>query len=700
MKKFYKFSLLILLALFSLTSFANKVDVNKAKKLAENFYFERCVFSGTAVKSPEQLSLVYTQFNENVEMYYVFSAKKGFIIIAADDDVYPVLGYSFEGNFNSKNGSPEYSFWMKSYEKQIIYIKEHTIKATSEISDLWNNYTSASFSPQNMKSTAKSVEPLLMSTWDQGTYYNYLCPEDAAGPNGHVWTGCVATAMSQVMYYYRYPSHGTGNHGYTSSYGYLYADFANTTYNWDAMQNNISGKFNFDMAQLQSHCGIAIDMGYSASGSGAYMGDDVSAMINNFGYSSTTQLYNRNSYNDANWANLLIGNLDNKMPVQYSGFGDEGGHAFVCDGYQSTTYFHFNWGWSGAYNGYYYLSNLNPGYTFNNGQQAILNSYPATGFPQRCGTEQVLPFSYGTIEDGSSPKYNYQNNLDCYWLIAPSAMIDYIRIDFEKMATESGNDIVTIYNGPSTSDSVLGIFSGNSLPPEVISTSKKVLVRFTTNGTNVDDGWLLTYNAKPTSFCSNMLELTAASGTISDGSDTNNYNNDSFCHWRISLPEVSTISINFNSFNLANDEDFVKIYDETANLAVASYTEASPPQSLVVNTDKVLILFKTNSFNTASGWDLTYNSVPLSVQEIDHTSFIVYPNPAVDAITITANVASDGDASIELLNTLGETIMTVPSISVNGILSQTIDLKNISQGIYFLRISSNSFNHIQKLIIK
>ncbi|MEI6123169.1 MAG: C10 family peptidase [Bacteroidota bacterium] len=700
MNKYYKSLSFLAFILFTLSVFAARVDVQTAQKLATNFYFEKCIASGIATKSPAQQNLVFTKFAENTEIYYVFAAQIGFVIIAADDAVYPVLGYSFEGNFNSGNVSPEYSFWMDSYEKQILYIKENHLNASTEISNLWNEYTAIDFTPNLQKSSAKSVEPLLMSTWDQGAYYNFLCPEDVAGPDRHVWSGCVATAMAQVMYYYRYPQHGTGSYGYNSNYGYLTADFGNTTYAWDAMQNSIGSKYNFEMAQLQSHCGIAIDMNYDPTGSGAYMNDDVSALKNYFGYSSSTQLYNKSSYTATAWETLLKGNLDQKMPIQYSGFGDGGGHAFVCDGYQGTNYFHFNWGWSGSYNGYFYVNNLNPGYLFNDGQQAILNSYPATGFPQNCSGQKILTSAYGTIEDGSSPLYNYQNNLDCFWLIAPTDVIDYIRLNFERIETESANDIITIYDGETTNDPVLGVFSGNTIPAEVVSTGNKMLVRFTTNGTNVAQGWLLTYNSKPTSFCSNMLELTTPNGTISDGSDTNNYNNNTFCHWRISLPIVSGIAINFTSFNLANDEDFVKIYDETANSEVAAFTNASPPQSLMVYTNKVLILFKTNGLNPAAGWDLTYSSSPLSVEENEHTALSVFPNPVSDILKIEASLNHDDLVTIQLINALGETVGNYSALPVDGSLNESIPLNHLPQGIYFLKLSSATCNHFQKIIIQ
>ncbi|MEI6851651.1 MAG: C10 family peptidase [Bacteroidota bacterium] len=700
MKKFLTIPVSLLFVLSSFFVMAERIDMNTARNLATNFYYEKALSSGEMIKAPESLVLTYTEFKDNVEMYYVFSAKNGYVIIAADNDVYPVLAYSFEGKYSKENVSPDFAAWMGDYDKQISYVKQNALKADCKISETWNKYLADDFVPQNTKSGSKSITPLLMSIWDQGRFYNYLCPEDTGGQDGHVWTGCVATAMAQVMYYYRYPAQGTGSHGYNSDYGYLSANFGTTTYNWYGMQNDISGKYNFDMAQLQSHLGISIDMMYSPSGSGAYMDDDANAMKNNFGYSSTTQLYNRNSYNDNAWANLIKANLDNKMPVQYAGYGSEGGHAFVCDGYQGTDYFHFNWGWSGTYNGYFYLNNLNPGYTFNSGHQAILNSYPATNYPQNCSGLTTITNTYGTIEDGSGPKYNYQDNKDCMWLIAPTEIIDNIRINFERIDTEIGNDVVTIYDGESTSDSVLGVFSGNSLPAQIVSTGKKVLVRFTTNGSVNAEGWLLTFNGKLTSFCSNLTELNTPNGTISDGSDVNNYNNNSNCKWRINLPEVSNVNISFNSFDLASDNDFIKIYDEAANTLITTLTNASHQQSISLVTNKVLILFLTNSLNTAQGWDLNYSSTPLAVKENEGNYLLIGPNPATNYLNIETNLQGNQQVSIDILNSMGQTVMSKKVNGEGAKLNEQLDISHLAQGIYFLRLTGENLRRIQKFTIQ
>ncbi|MCK9612974.1 MAG: C10 family peptidase [Bacteroidales bacterium] len=688
-----------LILIFTLNLFADRVEMKTAMKLATNFYYERALMSGLDLKAPVEVTHIYTQYDSEEEIYYVFNTPQGFIIVAADDDVYPVLAYSFDGKYNLNHICPAFSTWMKDYEEQITFIRSSKIEADNEIGTLWRKYT-VEFQPGTIKGGLKSMEPLLISTWDQGTYYNHLCPEDPAGPDGFVWAGCVATAMAQVMYYYRYPLQGSGSNGYYSDYGYLSANFGTTSYKWNNMQNDINGKYNYDMALLQYHCGIAVEMGYSPDGSGAYMWDAASAMKTYFGYSSSTDLFHKDDgYSSTAWANLLIDDLDNKMPIQYSARTEESGHAFVCDGYQGNNYFHFNWGWGGAYNGYFYLNNLNPGYNFNFDHKAILNSYPAGSYPQYCSGNTIITNLYGTIEDGSSPRNNYHNNADCQWLIAPSDTIEYIMLKFERINTEAGHDVVIIYDGESTTDPILGTFSGNTIPGEIQSTGNKVLVRFISDGANNAEGWLLSFTSKNVRFCNNLTELTEPSGIITDGSGPHNYNNSTMCRWRIMPPDAASININFNSFNLAADFDLLRIYDENTGATLITYQGQTTPQNITAYSNKILILFLTGPRDNADGWEITYSSAPAAVEEYQNAYVSIFPNPAHNYLKIEASVPEKKSLLLEIFGNTANILYASEVIADNGILNKEIDISRFSKGIYFLKLTSDNFNHIQKFVI-
>ncbi len=324
-----------------------------------------------------ELNLVYSKFAGNEPLYYIYNAAsgKGFVIVSAEDNVFPVLGYAYEGSYSSDPGfeAENFNAWMENCSDQIVFARENDLTADSKIESAWSNLLSAIPHPKEFD----NVDPLLSTLWDQGTYYNQLCPADPGGPGGHVWAGCVATAMAQVMKYHNFPEQGTGSHTYyCTGYGTQSADFGATTYTWASMPNQVNSS-NMAVATLLYHLGVSVDMQYSASGSGAYSSDARDALVNYFSYSPNAVLLPKNSFPIETFVYKLKNELNLNRPVYYSGSGSGGGHAFVCDGYQGNDYFHFNWGWSGYANGYFYVSNLNPGgYQFNQGQAAMLYVYP------------------------------------------------------------------------------------------------------------------------------------------------------------------------------------------------------------------------------------------------------------------------------------------------------------------------------------
>jgi PKD repeat protein len=225
--------------------------------------------------------------------------------------------------------------------------------------------------------------PLTQTTWDQSPFVNALCPSGSV-------TGCVATAMAQIMKYWNFPPNGTGSHSYNEqTYGTQYVDFAATTYNWPAMVTAVAGPCP-DIATLMYSCGVSVDMSYSPSGSGAYVISAQSPVINcaeyafktYFGYDPNTVLgIEYGNYTYQAFITILKNELDNSRPMQYAGYG-QGGHTWVCDGYDVNDFFHMNWGWGGMYNSFFDLNALNPGSsTFNSNQQVIIGIQPEAFAP-------------------------------------------------------------------------------------------------------------------------------------------------------------------------------------------------------------------------------------------------------------------------------------------------------------------------------
>ena len=376
-------SLLILVFIQNIIN-AKEISIIEARQVATNVFYERFPVSVNKVNQ-KIIFEEFTEYKNSNPIYYIFKFfnNNGFIIISADDCVHPILGYSFDGDFDFSGNDfpPALVDLLDNYKQQILFVKNNNLLPDNEIKAEWthlkNGYSSS------FKNT-KSVSPLLSTNWDQDCYYNADCPADANAPGyicGHVYAGCVATAMAMVMKYHEYPATGIGSHSYsTAPYGYQNANFGNTTYNWANMPNNVNSS-NASVAQLIYHCAVSVEMDFGINGSGAWMVDARNSLVDYFIYSNSAVFQIKSQYTNTNWINLLKDQLDNAKPMLYRGDGSSGGHAFVCDGYNGSN-FHFNWGWSGYYNGYFNVSNLNPGTSsLTQNQGAIINITPGATVP-------------------------------------------------------------------------------------------------------------------------------------------------------------------------------------------------------------------------------------------------------------------------------------------------------------------------------
>jgi hypothetical protein len=327
-------------------------------------------FTGKGFKTcPE----TFTKGNaDNPRLFLMTFANGAFSLVSADDNAVPVLAYSSASSAKLDSYPPSFIEWVDLYDRQVRDITDAKIVIPSNRQQWQDLLSGQAALPSRLD---RSVQPLMALNWDQGWPYNELCPVDQAGPGGHVYAGCVATAMGMVMKYWNHPTTGVGsNNYYAVGYGYQNANFGATTYLWDEMPNSV-GSSNLPVATLLYHCGVAVEMDYAPDGSGAQSADAATAMAVNFRYPNA-ELQSRMGYSDANWNALLQAQLDNASPMYYSGSGT-GGHAFVIDGYETTGYYHFNFGWSGSYNGYYYMNAINPGgSSFNEWNAAIVNSIP------------------------------------------------------------------------------------------------------------------------------------------------------------------------------------------------------------------------------------------------------------------------------------------------------------------------------------
>ncbi|MBP5798184.1 MAG: thiol protease/hemagglutinin PrtT [Bacteroidales bacterium] len=355
-----KLSLLFgLIVLTAMGLHAGPVSQHKAQQLGARFLSTTTLNQRSA---DIQLNLVTmaTDLAKGAVDYYVFNMKggEGFVIVAGDDRVKPILAYSTTGSYNPEDVAEGFAYTLGVFQKEIQYVREHNLSATPDIVDEWNRVTSTGHL-FNGRSARSVVGPLCQTIWNQNFPYSSQCPEDEEGSGGHVYAGCVATAMGQVMKYHEWPERGTGSHSYNpSGYEQQTANFGETDYHFElmplALDSTSTEEDYYYIAQFLHHCGIAVDMQYSGHGSGAYSMDVPPALRNYFSYTCdddvTLGFWGWNFYSNEEWIQMLKeGGLDEQLPLYYSGADDNGagGHAFVCDGYDENDYFHFNWGWSG-----------------------------------------------------------------------------------------------------------------------------------------------------------------------------------------------------------------------------------------------------------------------------------------------------------------------------------------------------------------
>ncbi|MFH1004906.1 MAG: C10 family peptidase, partial [Bacteroidota bacterium] len=298
------------------------------------------------------------------------------------------------------NRPPNIEEWYNNYDKQIKYIADNKIDNKETIQE-WYSIRDNNFH----RSSTQAVPPLLKTTWNQECYYNASCPVDASGPCGHCPAGCAATAMAQIMKYWKYPTKGTGSNSYTQSpYGTLSADFGATTYNWGSMPNNVTSP-NTAVATLMYHCGVGSNMKYGTSSSGTTVSSALIAFINYFNY-PYAEYKSMSRFTVASWINILKSELNASRPVLYAGANANGadGHSFVCDGYDNNNNFHFNWGWSGDANGYYAISSLTPSgkdYSYRN--LIIIRIKPPSNAP-------IANFGVSTITPVVGSSVNFTDN--------------------------------------------------------------------------------------------------------------------------------------------------------------------------------------------------------------------------------------------------------------------------------------------------
>ena len=378
--------LLIAMCLFAGLGMAKPVTQTDATRVANQFW--QSVLHGKG-----QLRPTSWQYSE---IYLFVGDQGGFVIVSADDCARPVIAYSLHGSLSLEALPIQLTQRMEAYCGLIAEGKNKQVAATAADAARWEQLTSGNV-PKDGDNDDR-IGPLLETHWHQDGGYALLTPQ-------HTPTGCAATAQAQMMRYWRYPAFGHGNESYNCQpYGAQSADFSHTLYDWDNMPDQVSTSSPYQqqlaVSTLMYHVGVSLHMGYAPTGSAAagVVGRPGVPSIDNslkdhFYYNHNMRpLFKNDGYTDQRWADSLVAELRLQHPIVYCGVAPEGGHGFVCDGYEyrgGQVFFHFNFGWSGNGDGYYTVDDICPNvsptgqrgsvYHFNQSNHALLGAVPDYG---------------------------------------------------------------------------------------------------------------------------------------------------------------------------------------------------------------------------------------------------------------------------------------------------------------------------------
>ena len=310
--------------------------------------------ASAATTKKEPVELVYTQYqlDSTTPAVFVFNHTEadGFVMVSAQNNARAILGYSDHGHFDQTDIPENMQLWLQMYAEELAYAALSPQRAATNPS-LNNQYP--------------NIAPLLGETqWGQGKPFNNMCP---IVDGERSVAGCVATALSQIMYKHRYPTHGIGSHSYQLRNGtQISVDFSQATYDWENMIPRYNKSYTQEqadaVAELMYHVGVSCNMGYSPSASGAVSQMALQAMHTYFGYDAGLTPWLKDFMSEDKILTAIAADLQQGLPIYMSGTTiNYEGHAFVCDGMQSNGYLHINWGWNGTGDGYYSLSALDPG---------------------------------------------------------------------------------------------------------------------------------------------------------------------------------------------------------------------------------------------------------------------------------------------------------------------------------------------------
>ena len=683
---------------------AMAINLEEATLVTQNFLKEKNI---TKESSLSEISLKDIVRKEGMDMFYVMNLgnDEGFVIVPASKYLPPIFGYSFENEFELH---PAIQFYLDVHSRFILHEEKNKNTPDVEITKKWEHFLLESFTSNNTRTT--TVGPLITSRWNQDKFYNTYCPWDrasGASSDYRVPNGCVALCGAQLMNYYRHPKQGKLTFSYIP-FGYsqqiVYA--SQQYYNWDAMCDRATNYTN-EIAKLAYHLGVAVQMNYAPGGSGSSTEKLIEMLNKNYDY-SFGQVWS--TYDTVTFKR----EIDALRPIIMSGCDkvncESGGHAFLVDGYEEPgIMFHFNWGWGGYADGYFYLANyLNHSQYFQYSALSFIKLSPQSNYPAQCQQFKRQTAYQGYITNGSTNQ-PYQETPDCSWMIAARGATRY-NFTFSRLDTQENIDVITIYNGPTVSSGVAATYSGTGTPQGVIVNADSVLITFTsTNPTSRNTthlGFLMGYTTdKPAQKCDVMTDLTTSSGYITDGYAVGEtYTPWISCTWNIA-PNYNTGFFGlFHEFDLRLG-DFVDIYNAATNPPTfwKRFEIAAKPtlgEVFSIPFLKIQVKFITDNYDEGQGFKFQY----FSMLGVNNNSLLdnlaIYPNPASDVINLSfSSELVEQSINCRIVDITGRELYAI-NIEYNGdVYATQIPVAHFAKGIYFLQLTTTTGTVTSKVII-
>jgi hypothetical protein len=702
----------IILLMLSITFYNCYADAGitreKAKTVAETYYRYTTNYSNAIGR----ISYTDKDDNGNTLYYIVDMDNSGFVIVSGTAVTHPIIAISTNGSYKaiSKSGVEDYLYNLHNHISKLYQLN---MTPQENITSEWNQLSNGM--PLTTSRSTTSVSPLLTTTWNQSPYYNDYCP-------GGSVTGCVATAMAQIVKYWNYPATGTGSYSYSDPpYGTLSSSF-DSTINWSIMPASLSSSTPTNeinaVASLMYKLGVSVAMAYSPSGSGAYVlqSEDPGgpcaqySYVNYFGYnSSTMQGLVQANYTTSAWDSILNIELNNSRPVEYVGYGSDGGHTWVVDGYNTSGLYDMNWGWGGLDNGYFALNDLDPsGIPLGSDNAMLIGIEPSSKQPSCSEPTSLAASSITTsgaviswVGSGSAKSYNlnYQVSGASSWTsLTEITSVSYslsgltagtaYNVEVQQVCTNSESSSFTgtvTFN--TTSNTISYCTSSGTTTSEYIKTVKFGSI----NNTVSNDGGYHNYTNLSTDISAGTnYKLTVTPGFTST-----------------SHAEYWSVYIDYN-----HTGDFVLVREGRGTGSVSA--SISVPATAVSGATRMRIIMHRGSYITSACSSFTNgdvqdytvvisNSADLTlqandndsinaVQDISGVSVNVFPNPTSSVLNI--KYLNNIDVTdITLVDATGKILLKSPSKL------STLDFSKYAQGWYILVITESDGSVSRQLVM-